>query len=678
MESSGNRSGSRKWAVWAVVVVVLVCLCLVVLIAAGAAYYLYTNGSNLPLNLPVSSVTEGPTAELNRPADGNVSTETVQTLAGVTVPPNDPYELACRLQYVCGVPHSVPAPAKPYVVGDSHKFWVMNQDTVENFQVTATLHYVTPHSYFWVENGVQVNDSDVAALMTAFENKIYPTDREFFGSEWTPGIDGDPHVHILVARNIGASVGGYFSTPDEFNPEVRKYSNAAEMFVFNADGMPLDDEYTYGTLAHEFQHMIHWYRDANETSWINEGFSELASFINGYSPGGADYAYARNPDLSLNDWTSLSDSPEVTTRHYGQAFLFTAYFLDRFGKEATQDLVKDPENGLTSIDQVLQELNITDPGTGKVMTADDVVLDWMLTMYLGDSSVGDGRYAYHNYPDAPRATATQRIQQCPRSPLDGSVSQFGPEYVEVSCTGDHTLEFKGSTAAGVLPADAHSGRYAFWSNKGDESDMLLTREFDLTGVSGPIELSYWTWYDLEDGWDYLYLEASPDGQTWKIVQTPSCSSSDKSGNAFGCGYTGKSGGGSDASWINETVDLSEYAGKKVQLRFEYVTDAALNGEGLLLDDVKIQAANYSEDFESGDGGWQSQGFARIENVLPQTFRLALITQANGGTTVAYIPVRDDQTATIPLSLKSGETAVLLITGTQRFTRLPAAYSIDVK
>ena len=167
------------------------------------------------------------------------------------------------------------------------------------------------------------DDDDIAALMTAFEDKIYPTDRRFFGSEWSPGVDNDPHVHIVYARNLGASTGGYYSTPDEYNPSVKKYSNAAEMFVFNADGMPLDDEYTYGTLAHEFQHMIHWSLDRNETSWINEGFSELAAFINGYTVGGADWAYAQNPDLSLNDWTSLSDSPEVTSRHYGQAFLFT-------------------------------------------------------------------------------------------------------------------------------------------------------------------------------------------------------------------------------------------------------------------------------------------------------------------------------------------------------------------
>ena len=324
------------------------------------------------------------------------------------MPENDPYELACRLMAICNVDPTIPAPAHAYQKGDTRKFWIMNSDTIENFQIDATLRYVTPHSYFWVEDGVDADDADIAALMTAFEDKIYPTDRRFFGSEWTPGVDNDPHIHIVYARNLGASTGGYYSTPDEFNPSVKKYSNAAEMFVFNADGMPLDDEYTYGTLAHEFQHMIHWSLDRNETSWINEGFSELAAFINGYTVGGADWAYAQEPDLSLNDWTSLSDSPEVTSRHYGQAFLFTSYFLDRFGDEATQALVKHQENGLIGIDKVFQELNITDPQTGKLLTAEDVVLDWMLAMYLGDPSVGDGRYAYHNYPDAPQGCRPPR------------------------------------------------------------------------------------------------------------------------------------------------------------------------------------------------------------------------------------------------------------------------------
>ncbi len=53
------------------------------------------------------------------------------------------------------------------------------------------------------------DDAEIAALMTAFEDKIYPTDRRFFGSEWTPGVDNDPHVHIVYARNLGASTGGF-------------------------------------------------------------------------------------------------------------------------------------------------------------------------------------------------------------------------------------------------------------------------------------------------------------------------------------------------------------------------------------------------------------------------------------------------------------------------------------
>jgi hypothetical protein len=46
--------------------------------------------------------------------------------------------------------------------------------------------------------------------------------------------------------------------------------------------------------------------------------------------------------------------------------------------------------------------------------------------------------------------------------------------------------------------------------------------------------------------------------------------------------------------------------------------------------------------------------------------------------VTHIPLNADQTAEIPLSLVSGEEAVLVITGTTRFTRLPAAYQIEIR
>ena len=509
--------------------------------------------------------------------------------------------------------------------------------------------------------------------MDSFENKIYPTDREFFGSEWTPGVDNDPHIYIVYTRGSGASNAGYFSTPDEYNPMVHKYSNGHEMFVFNADNMNLASAETYSVLAHEFQHMIHWNLDRNESSWMNEGFSVLAEYLNGY-PAYFDYNYISNPDLNLTDW--LPD-PGSNGPHYGESFLFLDYFLDRFGDGATQALVKDQENSLTSVDDTLKNLSIIDKITGQPMTADDVVMDWMIANYVKDGSVGDGRFVYHNYKDSPQASATETISTCPQSALDHSVNQYGADYIKITCSGDHALTFSGSTLTGLLPADPHSGKYAFWSNKGDSSDMTLTRQFDLTKVSGPVDFSYWTWYDLEKGYDYLYLEASTDGQNWSILKTPSCTNKDKSGNAYGCGYNGRSGGGNSAQWINEKIDLSDYAGQKVRLRFEYVTDAAVNGEGLLLDDLSMPAINYSSDLEADDGSWQANGFARIENALPQTFRLALIVKGDK-TSVQNIAINADQTAEIPLSLKSGQSAVLVVTGTQRFTRLPAGYTIEIK
>jgi immune inhibitor A len=180
------------------------------------------------------------------------------------------------------------------------------------------------------------------------------------------------------------------------------------------------------------------------------------------------------------------------------------------------------------------------------------------------------------------------------------------------------------------------------------------------------------WYDLETDYDYVFLEASTDGKTWQILTTPSGTDKDASGNSYGWGYNGQTNG-----WKDEQIDLSKFAGQKLQIRFEYITDAAVNGEGFLLDDMKLDAINYKSDFETDNGGWEANGFVRVENVLPQTYRLALITKGDT-TTVTQIALNPDQTADIPLSLKSGEEAILIVTGTTRFTRQPAAYNIEVK
>jgi hypothetical protein len=440
--------------------------------------------------------------------------------------------------------------------------------------------------------------------------------------------------------------------------------------------MRLDDTYTYGVLAHEFQHMIHWNLDRNESEWLNEGSSELAIFLNGYRLGGFDHGFISNPDLQLTGW---SDDANAARPHYGAAFLFMNYFLNRFGEDATRALISHNANSLDSIDQTLNEIEARDPLSAAPITADDVFQDWVITNYINDRSVGDGRYYYSNDPDAPQVNVTETLA-CPQKQIERSVHQYGADYVALGCdAGKYNLHFEGATTTSLLAVDAHSGKHAVWSNKGNQSDMTLTRTFDFTSATGLIEMSYWTWYDLEQDFDYAYVEASTDGQTWQILNTSSCTSDDPSGTSYGCGYTGLSGGGETAQWIQEKVDLSRFAGQKVQLRFEYLTDPYVNGEGMLLDDISIPTVDYSTNFETDSDGWEAAGFARVTNVLPQTFRLTLIIKHNNDeTTVTPVTLDAENSADIDIALKNGDQAVLAVSGTTRFTRELAAYSIRIK
>jgi hypothetical protein len=656
--------------VFTIVGALIVCLC--VLCAAALGLTLITVPTvTLPTfpTLPPRNPTETAVPLQHSPDDAGEGT--LRVLTEAIIPENDPADLAYRLGGIAGpIPETVPAPASPPTVGSSETFWASDTDTNENFQLTAVLQYTTAHTYFWVEEGVSFDMAELVALAEDFENFMYPTVREFFGPEWTPGIDNDPRIYILYATGIGNSIAGYFSSADEVHPLAHEYSNAHEMFFLSADNTGLDEVFTYGVLAHEFQHMIHWNGDRNEENWINEGFSEVAALLTGYYDGGFDSTYTRDPDIPLTAWPE--DGPK--TPHYGGAFLYLAYLLDRFGDELTREIVSHPENGMTAIDIALAETGAEDPLRGTVPTADTLFQDFAAALYLLDPNVADGRYDFTVYDDAPQTDENETVTSCPSNPLSRDVNQYGIDYIRITCGGEHTLVFEGSTAIPVLPQDPYSGDYAFWSNRGDEADMTLTRQFDFTGVSGPISIEYRTWYEIEAGYDYVYLLASTDGETWEILTTPSGTAEDPSGNSYGWAYNGNSRG-----WLLESVDLSGYAGMTVWLRFEYITDAAVNGEGLLLDDVAIPAIGYFSDFEADDGGWEAAGFVRLQNVLPQTFVLSLITFGDAGTEVEYLALDADNRIEIPLSIGGDvDEVVLVISGTTRFTRQQTGYLIELR
>ena len=73
-----------------------------------------------------------------------------------------------------------------YRIGDIKEFTVLNIDTNVYQTIKAKLHCITAHVYFWAEEKLSTDDDLIQTICDEFENKIYPTNREFFGSEWTP------------------------------------------------------------------------------------------------------------------------------------------------------------------------------------------------------------------------------------------------------------------------------------------------------------------------------------------------------------------------------------------------------------------------------------------------------------------------------------------------------------
>jgi immune inhibitor A len=553
--------------------------------------------------------------------------ETLTTLRQTVIPQRDPVDLARRLLGITSVSSSVPA--KAYQVGDLETFIAEDGDSTAQFTVTAQLWYKTAHVYMWFQQGYKPDLNAVKAAADTFESKTYPTVHNYFGRETSPGIDNDVHLFILNVRGLGGGVLGYFASFSEYPRAVAPDSNEHEMFYMNLDAFDatIGSETYEGVLAHEFQHMVHHNLDKNEDAWLNEGMSVLSELLNGYPDLGFADEFLSMPDTQLNTW-----SPEIGGNgpHYGAAFLFLTYFLQRFGEDGLRALASDPANGLDSIASTMRNLKAADPVTNRPITVDDLFADWVMATLLNNPKVGDGRFAYPRIASTLRAPEMRPIIPTPVA-QNLHVTQWGAQYLDIPRPGHYTFSLQCDPTVKVAPIDPHSGHWMWWSNRSDFSNMRLTRAFDLSSID-KATLSFWVWYAIEKDWDYAYVEVSTDdGATWKTLATQDSQPAGGHGNPYGPAYTGYSGGTyvGDAVWKQQTADLTPYAGRKILIRFEYLTDFVVNENGMLIDDISIPEINYGTDVESGNDGWIAEGWARIDNVLPQRY---LVQMAEFGPT----------------------------------------------
>lgn len=635
-------------------------------------------GGNTPANTtPTAGITQEPGNNLPSPTPGSLQglLQTEQLLLMTPHPLRDLYGLAQRLKLHTATPipqagRTTPLNAR---LGQEDSFWINNQDTRTYSRIRAQLVYITAHVCMYVEDGQQANLQALQASANIFENQIYPTDRRTFGSEWSPGIDDDVHLTILNVVGLGRGIGGYFSSEDEYPTSVNPYSNEREMFYISLEGeIPGSADYN-STLAHEFQHMIHWYQHPVDLSWTNEGMSVLAQHINGFSSGGFDRAFVQSPDTQLNDW---SDDINADLPHYGAGYLFMDYFAEHYGGYAIlKELLQDPASPPVNFDHVLARHGYQDRFI-------DVLRKWFIANYVENPSIDQGEYAYPSIP-LPGVTPQHIVSSYPASESD-TVHQYAAEYYDLQPRGRHgtlTIRLQGAPTVRIIGNDSLGSPYEWWSNRYDNMDSTLTRSFDLSSQQGKhATLEFATWFDLERDYDYAFVEVSTDGMNWTTLKGKYTSSTNPNGANWGNGYTGVSGGGSAPAWVQESVDLTPYAGKKVQVRFEEVTDDAVNLQGFAIDQIRIPELNF-QDNASTDNGWVSNGFIRSNNVLPEHFDVqALVYQGSSFTVQPMAIELASGQGTLSIPGFGGQTShvVLVVSAYAAETTLMAHYQLNVR
>ena len=631
-----------------------------------------TTATPAPNVQPASTPVPGPQSDADAPGNQNLdlsSMTTEEQLRAVIVPTSDLNELALRLRPEVDELPKPPTEVVPYEVGDESGFWVHNTQVNSTSRITAELIYRTDVVYAWVETGTSFDREKISTSMDRFTSDIYPASVEFFGQEANPGVDGDQRLHILHSVGTGSGVAGYFNSSDQYSRVANPFSNEKEMFYISLNWLnSLSNYQRYeSVLAHELQHMIHWNNDRNEASWVNEGLSEFSKEVTGFGPVTSFLgAYGNLPETQLNTW---NESGASNTEHYGGSYLFITYFAQRYGSELTKALVAHPANGTDGFSRVLREAGID-------QDFDSLFGEWIVANYVDDPFVLElnGVYGYeHLDSSAPKLAAT--YNDYPVKMQETAVSNYGVNYILLQGEGSGTFHFEGQRRTKLASTSAASGTHAWWGNRGDEMDGRLTRQFDLTSLAPgtPVEFSAQMWWDIEVGYDYGYALASRDRKKWQILDGTYTTLENPSGASFGAAYNGRSG--SDGEWVTEAYDLSDYAGEMVWIRFEYVTDGAVNMPGWFIDDVQIPAIGYVSDFEQGTDGWQSEGWLLTDNQLPQHWLVQLFTlQDNVLEEVTQLEIDAGGLGSMTLpDLGNGKTAVVTISGTTPVTTEPAQY-----
>ncbi|MEK7515173.1 MAG: hypothetical protein AAB608_02205 [Patescibacteria group bacterium] len=284
------------------------------------------------------------------------------------------------------------------ILGQREAFFVNTGfDVMHRQGLDATLHRVSERAYWYIEDAAWSGFSSqerarvseaLVALATEFDTRIYPITTAFWGSEATPGVDGDPRVTILLQR-LNQGAGGYFDTIHSYSVQQAQGTNEREMVVVSLDSLLSSQGKIF--LAHEFQHLIslnqkEFTSGVSEDVWLNELRAEYTVSLMGYNTPLEGSSLESRIDTLKRFPTDSSLVWGGTRADYGQVALLAEYLVGRYGEGMLRDTLRSSSSGITSFDTWLASRGYRERFA-------DVLADWWVANILNDS-VADARFGY--------------------------------------------------------------------------------------------------------------------------------------------------------------------------------------------------------------------------------------------------------------------------------------------
>ena len=309
----------------------------------------------------------------------------------------------------------------------------------------------------------------VDAISTRFlrpgaNNDIYDWVTAIFGAPWGPHGYSDlippaaaDQIHILLFDRNGDGAGtsvGYFSTlhsylRDPAHPDFR-YSAARLIFFIDSPTLSEPDGPTWDitdhgpseildTLAHEFQHMIHYYQKLivhglpdtpTIEAWLNEMASEvttdlIADKLRIHGPRGVAFddptAGAAMNTRGRLPLYNASNFRQVTAwyndlKDYSITYALGAYLARTYGAGLFREIVQNEYAGVAAIEAALVS-------EGHGVSFGDVLTDWAIANLLSDDTRAPHPYRYNSGTWFTSAVGGQTVRL-------GSINLFNYRYWE--------------------------------------------------------------------------------------------------------------------------------------------------------------------------------------------------------------------------------------------------------